>query len=172
MIKTGAAVSAILLAAAAPWAHADQAGLKNGKWEITYSTTETGRKIPPADAAKMTPAQRAAAEAKLKQEEGHPYTRTFTSCNRKAASEKAMLAVTLGTMHDEGNCARKALAHGESGVELEITCTAPHAGKAVFKYDTDEGKNATSTTDEQRTDGVSEHIEVSAHWVGACSSHS
>lgn len=172
MTKIRAAAGALLIAAAVPWAHADAASLRNGKWEITYSTTETGMKLPADAAAKMTPEERAQAEQKLKQQEGQPYTRTFISCNRKAASEKVMLAVALGTLHDTGHCARKPLAHSGDGVELEITCTAPYAGKAVFKYEVEEGEKVTSSTDAERADGVKEHIQASARWVGACSSHS
>jgi Protein of unknown function (DUF3617) len=171
-IRAVAAVGAFMLAAAAPYAHAGPEGLRNGKWEITYRTTQTGMKLSAQAAAKMTPEQRAQADAKLKAENGKEYSRTFSSCNRRAASEKAMLAVTLAALHDQGKCSRKPLEHTASGVELEITCAAPNASQAVFKYDAEDGEKVTSSTDEQRADGVKEHIEASAHWVGACSSHS
>lgn len=160
MTKTGAAIIALLLAAAATCAQAAPASLRNGKWEITYRSVETGAKAPAEHAAKTA------------QPGGKEVTRTFTSCNRRAATEKAMLAVTLEAMHDEGHCTPKALEHTDTSVELEITCAAPNPGKAVFKYDADDGEKVTSSTDEQRADGVTEHIEETARWVGVCSSHS
>jgi uncharacterized membrane protein len=101
-------------------------------------------------------------------EGGKQFSRTFDSCNRKAVSEQAMLKV----MSEKGTCTRKALAHTGTSIELEIDCTAPQASKSVFKYEMDEGEKVTSSADVQRADGVKRHIEASARWVGACSSHS
>jgi hypothetical protein len=135
-MKTIAALSAVLLAAAATCAHADPASLRNGKWEVTYKGTEDGKQ----------------------------FERSFESCNRRAASEIVMLNV----MSEKGTCTRKALSHTDSSIEVEIDCAAPHASKAVFKYEIEDGTQVKSSTDEQSADGGKKHIEASAHWVGSC----
>lgn len=147
-----------LLANAAP-------EVKNGAWEITFHSMEKGMKLSPAAAAKMTPEQRARAEKVLEDSDGKLYSRTFHSCNRRLVTEQVMLRV----MTEKGTCTRKAVSSDDKGLEVAVTCIAPTASKATFKYEAPDPEDVNASEDEKRADGVTKHIEASAHWVGSCS---
>lgn len=147
-----------LLAYAAP-------KVKNGAWEITFRSMEKGMKLSPEAAAKMTPKQRAKAKKAYEASDGKQFSRTFRSCNRRAVTARVMLRV----MTQKGTCTRKAVSRSDTSIEVAVTCTAPTESKATFKYDAPDPKTVNASEDVQRADGVTKHIEATAHWVGHCS---
>jgi hypothetical protein len=156
-------LAGLVLAGTSLLAHAAPE-VKNGAWEITFRSMEKGMKLSPAAAAKMTPDQRAKAEQNYKNSDGKQFSRTFRSCNRRAVTAGVMLKV----MSEKGTCTRKAVSSTETGLEVAVTCSAPTASQATFKYDAPDPKTVNVSEDEKRADGVTKHIEASAHWVGTC----
>jgi hypothetical protein len=96
---------------------------------------------------------------------GKQFSRTFKSCNRRAVTAVVMLKV----MSEKGVCTRKAVTSSNTTVEVAVTCTAPMASQATFKYDAPDPETVNASEDEKRADGVTKHIQASAHWVGTCS---
>lgn len=160
----GVILAGLVLAGAPLLAHAAPE-VKNGAWEITFRTMETGMKLSPDAAAKMTPKQRAKAEKLYKDSDGKQFSRTFKTCNRRAVTARVMMRI----MTEKGTCTRKAVSSSATALEVSVSCIAPTASKATFRYAVPDPRTVNVSEDEKRADGVTKHMEATAHWVGTCS---
>ncbi len=158
-----------LVLAAAPFcANASPLGTKPGAWETTVTSTTSG--LPKSDMpeiskdqlAKMPPERRAMIEKMMAMREGKPVTSTVKSCIQDTDSVDKLTADD-----PRPNCKKKIISQTSSSLEMEITCTGPHASHVHVKMRALSAKEVVATTDAEGEGGFKMHGESKSHWVGS-----
>lgn len=170
-MKTQTLIRSILvLAAAAPLgALASPLGTKAGGWEYTTSTVVKGLSaqqmpdIPKEKLDKMTPEQRAQVENMMNLRDGKPVTMTRKTCVKDTDTMDKL------TMDDPAkkDCKKKIISQTATAVEVEMTCSGPHASTTRIKVEAVSPEKIVSTTDMQGERGVTMHMDTKAHWISA-----
>lgn len=158
----------LLLAAAAPMcAHASPLGVKPGAWETTLTTTMSGMpkmpEISKEQLAQMPPERRAMVEKMRAASDGKPVSQTVKSCVKDTDT------VDKFTADDprQPNCKKKVVAQTSTSLEVDVTCSAPHASHAHVKMKAVSPSELVSTTEAEGEGGIKVHADSKSRWVAS-----
>jgi hypothetical protein len=145
--------------------------VKAGYWQNTVTTVSTGGVgIPPELAAKLTPAQRSAYEAAMKQQaSGTPRTTTNKGC----VTQEQLSADPFGKMNRAKNftCQEHLIRSTGSDLEVEETCTGGSSKSDIhITFHAIDSQHATGQGHVTMTMGgrtMNSNMKMEMKWLGA-----
>lgn len=160
---------ALALAAAPLCVQATPLGAKPGAWETTVTSTMSG--LPHADMpqptkeqmAQLPPERRAMIEKMLAMRAGKPVTSNNKSCLKASDNMDKLMADNP----DRPECKKKILSRTATSLEVEITCTGPHASHAHIKVEAQSPTEVVSVTDVNGASGFKLHADSKSRWLGS-----
>jgi hypothetical protein len=142
--------------------------VKTGTWESKLLVTQSGRlPIPEEVLARMTPDQRAKAEAVIRERmDSQPTTRTYQSCLTSDELNRGSIFNP-----DKEQCKQKILNSTSSKVEFEVSCQQPQVQTSVHLTITaiDSGSVTGTGTSTVTANGntMTSNSQFSSRWVSS-----
>jgi hypothetical protein len=138
--------------------------IKMGLWELT-TTANVGGRMPTVDTSKMTPEQKARAEAAMKSMSG-PHTRVAKTCMTREKFNRSNFL----TNQEPGTCKQTVSTNTRTALDANVVCTGERAMSGQFHMDAPsptsfKGTMKSSSTQEGKTMTVD--MTMAGKWLSA-----
>ncbi len=143
-----------------PDAHAESFHIKPGAWDIAVSGMTVSSEL----SAKMTPAQRAQLEQRMKAREGKPHPSCITE--EDLNQDRIIKEMEDEDEDPEVQCKIKVLSKSSSKLVLDQLCPGPPSSTTHFIIETKTADSFTAIGDRSVTGSGKQHITIRGTWIG------